>query len=113
MKYMFEFKLDCVRKYKEGKRVIEENLLNPSCWTGPIWMNVNYFFFEAVLRYGYLKEAKALASATIHMLGDDIKQSGAMHEYYNPETGKGVYNLGFQSWNLLVNLMIDEEEKIR
>ena len=30
MKCTFEFKLDCARKHKAGKRVIEENLLNPS-----------------------------------------------------------------------------------
>jgi putative isomerase len=29
-----------------------------------------------------------------------------MHEYYHPDTGEGVHNLSFQSWNLLVNNMI-------
>ena len=29
-----------------------------------------------------------------------------MHEYYDPDTGVGVHNQGFQSWNLLVNNML-------
>lgn len=33
-------------------------------------------------------------------------KSGKMHEYYNPETGEPVNNMGFQSWNLLVCNMI-------
>ena len=33
-------------------------------------------------------------------------RNGEMHEYYHPDTGEGVNNSGFQSWNLLVNNMI-------
>ena len=40
------------------------------------------------------------------MFGKDIEENGEMHEYYDPETGKGVHNKGFQSWNLLVVNMI-------
>ena len=79
---------------------------NPSCWLGPIWINANYFCFRALLDYGYEKEARRLAEATVEMLGRDIESSGEMHEYYHPDTGLGVYNQGFQSWNLLVNNMI-------
>ncbi len=76
---------------------------NPSCWLGPIWINANYFCFRGLLRYGYEKEARELAEATVELLGKDIAECGEMHEYYHPDDGTGVYNKGFQSWNLLVN----------
>ena len=79
---------------------------NPSCWLGPIWINANYFCFRALLDYGYEKEAKALAEATVELVGKDIIECGEMHEYYHPDTGEGVHNKGFQSWNLLANNMV-------
>lgn len=118
---------------ERAKRVIEENMLNPatfrgeygirslsrlekmyavwpsgnpSCWLGPIWLNVQYFCFRAFLRYGYEAEARQLAEGIVEMLGRDIEAHGDMHEYYHPDTGEGVNNLGFQSWNLLANNMI-------
>lgn len=78
---------------------------NPSCWLGPIWANVNYMCFKALLDYGYVEEAKMLAERTIEMFGKDIEGCGEMHEYYHPDTGEGVHNQSFQSWNLLVNNM--------
>ena len=74
---------------------------NPSCWLGPIWGISNYMVFEGLVKYGYSNEAKDLAEKTITMFGRDIEECGEMHEYYNPETGEGVNNPGFQNWNLL------------
>ncbi len=79
---------------------------NPSCWLGPIWINANYFCFRALLKYGYEEEARKLAQTTVELLGKDIAECGEMHEYYDPDTGAGVHNQGFQSWNLLVNNML-------
>ena len=79
---------------------------NPSCWLGPIWGNANYFCFRALLDYGYEDEARELAIRTVEMFGKDIEGCGEMHEYYHPDTGEGVFNQSFQSWNLLVNNMI-------
>ena len=79
---------------------------NPSCWQGPIWGISNYICFRALQKYGYIKEATELAEKTIKLFGSDIIQNGDLHEYYHPETGEGVNNLGFQNWNLLVNNMI-------
>ena len=79
---------------------------NPSCWLGPIWINANYFCFRALLKYGYEEEARKLAETTVELLGEDIAECGEMHEYYDPDTGVGVHNKGFQSWNLLVNNML-------
>lgn len=74
---------------------------NPSCWLGPVWGNINYFVFEGLLRYGYTELAERLACKTVTLFGKDLEKCGEFHEYYHPDTGEGVYNQGFQSWNLL------------
>ena len=84
---------------------------NPSCWLGPIWINANYMCYRGLKNYGYSEEARALAEATVELLGKDIEQCGEMHEYYHPDTGEGVHNKGFQSWNLLVNNMLADLEE--
>ena len=83
---------------------------NPSCWLGPIWGIANYLVFRGLLRYGYEAEARELLEKTVEMFGRDIEACGEMHEYYHPDTGEGVYNAGFQSWNLLCGNMIDWKE---
>ena len=79
---------------------------NPSCWIGPIWGNANYMCWKSLLDYGYEAEALELAKRTVEMFGRGIEEHGDMHEYYHPDTGEGVHNISFQSWNLLVNNMI-------
>jgi len=74
---------------------------NPSCWLGPIWGISNYMVFEGLCRYGFLEDARLLAEKTVTMYGRDIEACGEMHEYYDPDTGEGVNNQGFQSWNML------------
>lgn len=80
---------------------------NPSCWLGPVWGISNYMVFDGLVKYGYEKEAYELAVKTVNLFGRDIERCGEMHEYYNPETGEGINNPGFQNWNLLVLNMID------
>lgn len=84
---------------------------NPSCWLGPVWGVSNWMCFEALVKYGFDKEATALAEKTITLFGKDITTCGEMHEYYNPDEFDGVNNQGFQNWNLLVNNMIAWIEK--
>lgn len=80
---------------------------NPSCWLGPIWGASNYFVFRGLLNYGYTELANDLYEKTLKLFGEDIVECGEMHEYYHPETGKGLNNQGFQSWNLLCANMIE------
>ena len=80
---------------------------NPSCWLGPIWGISNYMVFEGLVKYGYLEDATDLAEKTLTMFGRDIEGCGEMHEYYDPETGVGVNNPGFQNWNLLAIIMYE------
>jgi len=81
---------------------------NPSNWWGPIWGISNYMTYRGLLKYGYKKEATELAYKTIALFGDDFKKEGALHEYYDPDTGAPIMNKGFQNWNYLVLNMIDQ-----
>ncbi|WP_448700773.1 trehalase family glycosidase [Mucilaginibacter sp. AW1-3] len=81
---------------------------NPSNWLGPIWGISNYITYRGLLKYGYQKEATELAYKTIRLFGDDFKKEGALHEYYDPDTGAPIMNKGFQNWNYLVLNMIDQ-----
>ena len=80
---------------------------NPSNWWGPIWGISNYMTYRGLLKYGYKKEANELACKTIMLFGNDFKKNGALHEYYNPDSGEPIMNKGFQNWNYLVLNMID------
>lgn len=101
-----------VRSLSKAERMYHvESTGNPSCWTGPVWINANYMTYVGLKTYGYTDLAVSLAERTIELLGRDIESCGQMHEYYHPETGEGVRGLGFQSWNLLVyNMCIDLEK---
>jgi len=79
---------------------------NPSNWRGPVWGISNYMVFKGLVKYGYTKEAKELAAKTIKLFGKDFEKTGALHEYYEPETGEPLLNKGFQNWNYLVLNMI-------
>jgi glycogen debranching enzyme len=79
---------------------------NPSNWRGPIWGISNYMIFKGLVDYGYHAEAKELASKTICLFGKDFEKNGALHEYYEPETGEPLLNKGFQNWNYLVLNMV-------
>lgn len=74
---------------------------NPSCWLGPVWGVSNYLVFRGLVKYGFEKEARELAEKTIGLFENDIKTSGELHEYYDPEGGNPIMNPGFQNWNLL------------
>ena len=84
---------------------------NPSSWQGGVWKLSNYFVFKALQKYGYIKESEQLAEKTINLLAKDLEENGAFHEYYNPETGEGLYNKGFSSWNLLAFNMLEYFDK--
>lgn len=84
---------------------------NPSSWLGPIWGISNYLTWKGLVKYGYTKEAEELAAKTVILFGRDFKRFGALHEYYQPENGEPILNLGFQNWNYLVLNMLTWLEK--
>lgn len=91
-------------KYEKMYRLNASN--NPSSWHGSVWILSNYFVYKALLRYGYTAEGEELAKKTLDLLAEDYAKNGAFHEYYNPETGEGICNKGFSSWNLLAMNML-------
>ncbi len=75
---------------------------NPSCWLGPVWIVSNYLTFRGFVKAGLNNDARDLAVRTIRLLGEDLENTGTLHEYYDPETGEGIMSPGFQNWNYLV-----------
>jgi hypothetical protein len=53
-------------------------------WRGPIWVNVNYFFIEALRQVGEHALARTLLEKTLNLV---VSQPG-IYEYYNSETGE-------------------------
>lgn len=97
------------------------NIIDPySNWCGPIWPIANYFYFCALVRYGYLAEAATIARRVGRLVLDDIAVCGSMHENYDAETGKPLApdktqsksgkEGGFIGWNLLVQDMLEDVE---
>lgn len=78
---------------------------NPSNWLGPIWTVANYIVWETLKARGYSEKADVLAANIRAMLQADLEATGTLHEYYSPETGKGIMGEGFMSWNSLAILM--------
>lgn len=74
---------------------------NPSCWRGPIWVVNNFMVCEGLKNYGFEKEAEVIAQRIKKTLAQDITANGQLHEYYDPESGKGLTHLGFLNWNTL------------
>lgn len=83
---------------------------NPSNWLGPIWIITQYCVFRGLMNYGEVDTARNVAEKTISLLGDDLRKTGDLHEYYNPETGEPIMNPGFVNWNVLALNMANELE---
>ena len=79
---------------------------NPSNWLGPLWGISNYMVWRGLADYGLNDEARQLAGKTVTLFGEDLKKNAALHEYYDPDTGRPIMNPGFQNWNYLVLNMV-------
>ena len=64
-----------------------------------------------MLNYGFIEEAREMKERSVRLLERDLAESGCLHEYYDPDTGKPVMNGGFINWNVLVLNMIRELEE--
>lgn len=53
-------------------------------WRGPVWLNINYFFIEALTLAGLQDSALELRDVTLNLL---MNASG-IYEYYHAETGQ-------------------------
>lgn len=95
---------------KDEKMYNLEPTGNPSNWLGPIWIIAQYATFRGLMNYGLREQAKIIADKTLSLLGDDLRKTGDLHEYYNPETREPIINPGFVNWNVLALNMADELE---
>ena len=101
-----DYGLRTMAKNEPAYNTIE--MSNPSNWQGPIWIVSTYIIFKGLLNYGYVEEAKKVSENLLGTLCKDIRKNGALHEYYNPETGDSNISLGFMNWNALARLMVPE-----
>ena len=79
------------------------NELTNSNWQGPVWIPLNWFVFHGLLRYGFVREAEALADDTVELIWKSIHDLGFMRENFHAETGEGLWADHFASWNLLAD----------
>ncbi len=78
---------------------------NPSNWLGPVWLIANYITWDMLKNHGHEELAGRVAESILSLLSDDLNKNGCFHEYYSPETGRGISSPGFMSWNALAGLM--------
>lgn len=63
---------------------ISEPSYNPQqMWRGPVWININYIFVEALKRVGQNQLAADLAERTLRL----VMSQNDIYEYYHPDTG--------------------------
>ena len=55
-------------------------------WRGPVWVNINYFFIEALRQVGEIGYANQLREKTLHL----IMSQPSMYEYYDSKTGEAA-----------------------
>lgn len=75
-------------------------------WRGPVWLNINYFFVEALRNVGRPDLAAELRDRTL----DTVVQQSGISEYYHAETGEPPATAaGDFGWSaaVFINLAID------
>jgi alpha,alpha-trehalase len=103
---------------KQDKQYNNECMIIPySNWQGPLWINANFLYSIALIKYGFTNEAAQLATMLAPVLLNDINACGTMHENYDAETGRPLAPTaeqspnkiftGFVGWNLLEQNMLE------
>jgi glycogen debranching enzyme len=80
-------------------------------WRGPVWININYFFIEALQNIGEFDLAKTIREKTLIL----IMNNPGLYEYYNSESGKPVKKVApIFSWTaaLFIDLSLQESREI-
>jgi hypothetical protein len=78
-------------------------------WRGPTWINTNYFFIDALARYGHAELAAELRAKTLAL----VMQSNDIYEYYSPHNGEPPSGAApMYSWSaaLFIDLAIQASE---
>ncbi|MCX6251574.1 MAG: trehalase family glycosidase [Bacteroidetes bacterium] len=103
---------------RQDKQYNNECMIIPySNWQGPLWINANFLYSVALVKYGYKEEAAKLSLKLARVLLDDINACGTMHENYDADSGRPLAPTaeqspnkiftGFVGWNLLEQNMIE------
>jgi hypothetical protein len=72
-------------KYPLPTVAICDQTYNPlQMWRGPVWININYIFVEALQRTGYRALAGELTEKTLQL----VMSQNDIYEYYHPDTGE-------------------------
>lgn len=73
-------------------------------WRGPVWLDQAYFGVEALRRYGYGRQADAMARRLV-LNAKGLAGQGPLYENYDPLTGHGDQSPNF-SWSAASYLML-------
>lgn len=93
---------------KTEKMYSLEKSSNPSNWLGPVWVLANVLVWQGLSRYHEKDLADGLRSATLELLGKNLREYGEMFESYHPDTGAPMLHPGFLSHNMPVLEMFRE-----
>ncbi|MEW9573449.1 trehalase family glycosidase [Rhodanobacter sp. Si-c] len=74
-------------------------------WRGPVWMDQSLFGVEALQRYGYTKEADAMARRLVLDAKGLAAGQATFRENYDPLTGNGYQSQNF-SWSAASYLLL-------
>lgn len=107
---------------KEAQFVIDKYLLNPEefattfgiptvsksdpsfdpqgFWRGPVWLNVNWFVFQGLKKYGFDSEAKKILDSSLQLL-----EKSGFREQYDPLNGAGQGARNFTWGGLVLDMM--------
>ncbi len=85
-----------------------EKSSNPSNWLGAVWILANVLIWQGLVRCHQTTAAGRLMTATLELLGQNLREHGEMYESYHPDTGEPMLHPGFLSHNMPVLEMLRE-----
>ncbi len=68
-------------------------------WRGPVWFNINWYLAKGLRKYGHHEDAEWIENTLL-----ELPIRHGFHEYYEPQTGKG---LGASRFSWTAALFID------
>lgn len=63
----------------------DEPAFSDNMWRGPVWINMNYFFVEALKNYGHIEAASHLRQRTLEEISHWYNTDGIIYEFYDSE----------------------------
>ena len=91
---------------KTEKMYSLEKSSNPSNWLGAVWVMPNVLIWQGLVRYEQMDMAEQLRTATLELLGKNLKELGDIFESYHPDTGEPMLNPGYLGLNMPVMEML-------